>query len=102
VSPAALKAMLDAGEQVVLLGISDREDLAAAGRIEGTTQIPLEDLMARHTAVPKEAKVVIVDLAGQQTPIAGRYLVKQGYRRVSRLEGGIKAWIAAGFPVESR
>lgn len=100
VSPAELKAMLDAGEKLVLLGISDKEDVAKAGRIRRTTHIPLVDLMARHGDIAKDAKIVIVDLAGNQTQIAGRYLAKQGYAKVSRLDGGVKAWVAAGYPVE--
>ena len=100
VSPEGLKAMLESGEKPVLLVISDKEDIAQSGRIAGTTHIPLVDLMARHAEITREAKVVIVDIAGKQSLIAGRYLVKQGYAKVSRLDGGIKAWAAAGYPVE--
>jgi len=100
VSPAGLSGMLDAGEKLVVLGISDKEDIAKAGQIRGTTHIPLVDLMARHAEVAKDARIVIVDLAGNQTQIAGRYLVKQGYAKVSRLDGGVKGWAAAGYPVE--
>jgi len=100
ITAAELKQMLDGGGKPVLVGVADREDTAEAGSIPGTTRIPLEDLMARHVEISKDATIVVYDLAGQQTDIAARYLVKQGRTKVSQLAGGVKAWAAAGYPVE--
>jgi rhodanese-related sulfurtransferase len=50
--------------------------------------------------VPKDRKIVVVDLHGKQTQIAGRFLAWKGYREVVRLDGGfVGGWIKAGFPV---
>ena len=41
-----------------------------------------------------------MDMHGAQIPIAGRYLVKQGYLKdLLGLAGGMKAWVDAGLPV---
>lgn len=94
-----LNAMIDGGKKVAILDVRDRKD-AASGRIAGSLNIVLEDIMARYSEVPKGRKVVIVDHAGKQTLITGRYLVKQGYTDVVRLDRGIKfGWVEAGYPL---
>jgi rhodanese-related sulfurtransferase len=98
VPPAELKALLD-GKKALVVDIRDTED-RKGGSLKGELFIPLEKLMADHGKIPKETPIVIVDLRGAQTPIAGRYLVKQGFPKVSRLDGGFEAWVAAGLPVE--
>ena len=100
VDGAALKAMIDAAEDIVILDVRDSKDLGA-GRIAGAINITLEDMMARYKEIPTGKKVVIVDLHGKQTQITGRYLLKQGYTSVVQLDKGMKAgWIEAGYPVE--
>lgn len=98
VAPAELKALLDR-KQALVLDIRDNEDLKA-GRIKGGLFIPLEKLMAQYERIPKDIPIVITDLHGAQGPIAGRYLVKQQFSKVSRLEGGFSAWAEAGLPTE--
>lgn len=98
VTPGQLKEQLDAGKALVV-DIRDVEN-RGVGRIRGEQNIPLESLMADHARLPKGTPLVVVDLHGTQGPIAGRYLVKQGFTKVSRLDGGITAWVAAGLPVE--
>ena len=98
ITPAELKAQLDAGRAQVI-DIRDVED-HGGGNIRGEINIPLEKLMAEHAKIPKGVPLVVLDLHGTQGPIAGRYLVKQGYAKVSRLDGGFSAWVGAGLPVE--
>ena len=98
VTPAQLKEQLDAGKALVV-DVRDVEN-RTGGHIKGEVNIPLENLMADHARVPKGTPLVIVDFHGTQGPIAGRYLVKQGYAKVSCLEGGFAAWLAAGLPVQ--
>lgn len=101
ISASDLKARLDKGEAVTLVDLRDSED-RDVGTIKGALWIPLEDLMALHEKIPTSNPVVLLCLRGKQGPIAGQYLVKQGYSRVLVLENGIKdGWLAAGYPVEN-
>lgn len=97
VSPGEAKALLD-GKKAVLVDIRDNED-RKGGSVEGEIFIPLENLMADHGKIPQGSPVIVMDLRGAQTPIAGRYLVKQGIAKVSRVDGGFEAWVAGGLPV---
>jgi rhodanese-related sulfurtransferase len=101
VSAAEVKEMIDGGRNFVILDVRDKKDIKGTGAIRNSLNIVLEDLMARFKEIPVGKKVVIVDHAGKQTLITGRYLFKQGYTDIVRMEGGMKGgWIKAGYPVE--
>jgi len=74
--------------------------LYEAGWIKGSQKIPLGELSQRYGEIPQEKEVVLVDHAGQQVLVAGRFLKSKGYGQVSRLQGGLRAWTNAKLPVE--
>jgi rhodanese-related sulfurtransferase len=101
VSAAEVKQMIDGGKNFVLLDMRDAKDIKSMGSISGALNIVLEDLMVRYNEIPKGKKIVIVDHAGKQIQITGRYLLKQGYTDIAGMEGGMKGgWVAAGYPVK--
>ena len=100
-SAAEVKKMVDGGGDFILLDMRDGKDIKRMGSIKGSLNIVLEDLMVRYNEIPKGKKVVIIDHAGKQVQITGRYLLKQGYTDMAGMEGGMKGgWVAAGYPVE--
>jgi rhodanese-related sulfurtransferase len=99
VSAAELKGLLDAKAKVFVVDIRDEDD-CRSGMIPGARNVDLELLDARLAEVPRDRKVVLVDMQGKQTQIAGRFLASKGYRDVVRLDGGlVGGWIKAGYPV---
>jgi len=54
--------------------------------------IPLDDLEEKYTALPKDKKIVIVDVMGKQENIAGRFLTMKGYTNLAEMSGGGRAW----------
>lgn len=99
ISAADLKALSESDDKVVIVDLRDSGD-RGSGWIMGSYHLVLVDLMARAGEIPQGKKVVVVDHAGKQTLIASRYLVKRNYTDVTRLEGGMKSWIEAGYPVQ--
>jgi len=70
------------------------------GDIPGTdTSIPYNDVDAIDTYLrgDKCADVLLVCLSGGMSKTAGDELVKRGYLRVRDLNGGMRAWEAAGY-----
>lgn len=95
-----LKAKLDAKADLLVLDIRDEDDVRS-GRIAGSRNLDLEVLDARLSEVPKGKQIVVVDVHGKQTQVAGRFLAWKGYPDVVRLDGGfVGGWIRAGLPVE--
>lgn len=100
ISAADLKGMIDKKQDMFILDIRDEDDLDA-GTIKGAKHIDMEVLDASLSRVPKGKKIVIVDLHGKQTNMAGRFLASKGYSELVRLDGGfVSGWLKAGYPVE--
>lgn len=98
ISAADLKQMIDKKENIFILDIRDEDDLKA-GTIKGARAIDIEVLDASLSKVPKGKKIVIMDLHGKQTNMAGRFLASKGYTDLVRLDGGfVSGWIKAGYP----
>lgn len=57
--PEALKQRLDAGEDVFLLDVRRPEELEEIGTIEGYHHIPIDELEARMSEVPKDRPLVV-------------------------------------------
>jgi rhodanese-related sulfurtransferase len=74
----------------------------ARGHVPGARWLSRSWLELRiDTFVPElSAPVVVTDSDGRSAALAALTLVELGYRDVGRLDGGMRAWRAAGLPVE--
>lgn len=90
-SPMQLKQRLDASEELLLLDVRSPEEHAEI-RIPGATLLPLGQLRARVTQLPKETLIIPfckISLRGYE---AVRILHAAGFDKVAYLEGGILGW----------
>jgi rhodanese-related sulfurtransferase len=56
-----------------------------------------------ETVIPdKDADIVLYCGGGYRSALAAESLQKMGYRRVVSMDGGIRAWREAGYPLERR
>ena len=95
--PAAAAERLAAGEAVAL---DVRElDEWTAGRIAGSVHIPVGELVVRQDEIPDDAPILAVCRTGSRSAWATEMLARAGYE-VANLAGGLKAWDAAGLPLE--
>jgi rhodanese-related sulfurtransferase len=54
-----------------------------------------------ETVIPdKDADIVLYCGGGYRSALAAESLEKMGYRRVISMDGGIRAWREAGYPLE--
>lgn len=81
-------------DEVVILDIRGEESKQIGEIKHGLVMnIPLDDLEEKYNALSTNEMVVIVDLAGKQVDICGRFLVHKGYTKLAGIEGGAQAWI---------
>lgn len=74
-----------------LLDVREPWELAIC-RIEGSLDIPLDELPVRVAEVPYDMPVVVVCHHGQRSAQATAWLRRQGRRRAVNMRGGIDAW----------
>jgi glyoxylase-like metal-dependent hydrolase (beta-lactamase superfamily II)/rhodanese-related sulfurtransferase len=67
-------------------------------RIEGSLNLPLDELDARVDELPEQPEVVVVCRTGVRATIAAEALGRAG-RRARVLEGGVHAWRRARLPL---
>ena len=96
VSPAEAAEQLAAGA----LALDVREDWEwQGGRIAGALHIPLAELGSRLDELPRERPLVAVCRSGQRSAAVTDALVAAGLAAVN-LDGGLRAWAAAGLPLD--
>lgn len=64
-----------------------------------TTLIPLDELPARLSELPKDQEIVVVCRSGNRSQQGRDILLQAGYNATS-MTGGLKEWYARGYPVE--
>ncbi|MCK5707275.1 MAG: rhodanese-like domain-containing protein [Candidatus Aureabacteria bacterium] len=96
ISTDGLKADLDSGKEIFILDIQD-EKTFAKHHLEKAVNIPFYQLHERTGEVPQDADIILIDKAAKQTPLAGKYLKKNGYQKVKFLDGGVLGWLKAGL-----
>lgn len=100
IKAADLKGMIDRKENIYLLDLRDEDD-RKAGWIKGSKHIDMEILDESYADLPKDRKLVLIDLLGKQSYMAARFLTFKGYKDISMLEGGfVGGWLKAGYQDE--
>jgi len=90
-------------EDAVVLDIRDNNAFSQ-GHIIGAQHIPPSKITDHFNQLDKykTQPLIIVCEYGQQAPVIGATLRKQGFERVYSLQGGLNAWRQAGLPLEKR
>jgi rhodanese-related sulfurtransferase len=99
---ADVKARLERGETFAFLDV--REDEEYARDHAASAQHMGRGILERdiESAIPdKDAEIVLYCGGGFRSALAAESLQKMGYRNVISMDGGIRAWREAGYPMET-
>ncbi len=96
-----VKRRLDAGEKLVLVDVREESEFAAdhiAGAMHLSKGIIERDIEVR---VPEHDQEIILYCGGGfRSALAASNLGKMGYTNVISMDGGMRAWREANYPVE--
>ncbi len=94
-------AMKEAGAQHVLIDTREESEWNA-GHIPGSIHLGkgIIERDIEKTVPDKAATLVLYCGGGFRSALAGDNLQKMGYTSVISMDGGWKAWVGAGLPVE--
>jgi rhodanese-related sulfurtransferase len=65
-----------------------------------TTLIPLDQLPARLSEIPRDREIVVVCRSGNRSRQGRDILLNAGFQQVTSMQGGLNEWRASGYPVE--
>lgn len=69
--------------------------------VPGAVLIPLDELPQRLDEVPRNRPVMVICRSGNRSAVGRDILKEAGFAQVTSIAGGIRAWMAAGYPVTS-
>lgn len=93
---------------VILVDLREPGELVESGRIAGSLNVPRGMLEFRADPTSPyhledfdpERRIILHCATGGRSALAAAALLDMGYTNVAHLEGGLKAWVAAGRPIE--
>ena len=103
IAPEALAELLRSVEPPFLIDVRDPWEWGVSNLAEqGARLIPVEEIEARISEIPRGVPVVVYCRSGKRGLVAASLLKNEGYRRVFNLSGGILRWaesVDPGMPV---
>ena len=102
ISVDELHDLLDRGELPVILDVRSPLLQGQDGRIPGAIQIDAQTFSETTPELSAAGEVIVYCACPNEASAAAlaKRLIQQGYSRVRPLQGGIDAWIAAGYAIE--
>jgi rhodanese-related sulfurtransferase len=99
ITPAELNDRIRAAKPFIL-DIREEREIADAGHIAGSVNIPIRTLMRNLDRLPAEDQpIVVVCSSGHRSAVGMEALQLLGYADVKSVAGGFTAWQAAKLPV---
>ena len=86
-------------EQVILLDVRTKEENSFS-ELEGSINIPLDELRARISEIPQNKQIYIYCAVGLRGYVAQKILMARGYD-VKNLSGGLKTYLTATSPIKN-
>jgi rhodanese-related sulfurtransferase len=108
-TPSQVQGLIDAGEDPLLwdsrkVAHRRRDPVTAKGALVMTLeQIPVtlrDKASHRRFQDLRDAQIVVFDNASDRATLVAKMLQDFGMRNVALMQGGLKAWRAAGLPTE--
>jgi rhodanese-related sulfurtransferase len=68
--------------------------------VPNATLVPLDQLESRLSEVPQGKEILVICRSGNRSKTGREILLENGFDQVTSVQGGVKEWQAAGYPVE--
>jgi rhodanese-related sulfurtransferase len=95
VEPERAAELIEAGEAIDVR----RSEEWDAGRIAGARQVEINRLAGEAESIPNDRPIVFYCRSGSRSALAAAAFRQAGWDAYN-LEGGLEAWVAAGFELD--
>jgi molybdopterin/thiamine biosynthesis adenylyltransferase/rhodanese-related sulfurtransferase len=91
ITPSQLEVQLKSGTPLCLVDVREPHELEIS-RLDGTRNIPLEQLAVRSSELNPQEEIVLICKAGVRSTRALHILLGEGFSKLHNLKGGLNAW----------
>jgi len=105
ISPEEANARVLAGEPIVFVDARNSKAWESSDRkIPGALRVPAGDVESHLEEIDSGSTVIAYcTCPSEQSSLeVAKSLMEKGYSRVFALRGGFDAWVAAGYPIETK
>ena len=99
ITPGEAQQLIDNRKDLLLVDVRGADELSE-GYIEGSTLIPLWDILKGNQRPPKDKPILLICAVGGRSLALGKLMSKNGWPEIYNLKGGISAWKEAKLPVK--
>lgn len=93
-----LRDRIDQCKELLVLDTRGQDEWDS-GHIKGALHLYVGHLESRLSEVPKGKLIAVICRVGHRSGLGASILLRAGYPEVYNVLGGMKAWVATGFPV---
>lgn len=97
VTVADARALIEDKPEMVILDVRTPSEFDD-GHIEGALNIPVDDLEGRLDELSEDEELLVYCRTGNRSTRAVGVLEDAGFTKIFHMDGGITAWMAAGYP----
>jgi len=98
ISVSDAQTMIESSPNLLIVDVRTPQEYAQ-GHLNGAINIPLSDLPLRIVSLDPNRPILVYCRTGHRSAQASAILVRAGFTRVYNLQGGITAWVNAGYPI---
>ena len=87
-----LKNMLDNNKNFILLDVRTEMEVITSSISSNAIHIPMNDIPNRFNELNKDKEIIIHCKSGKRSAKVCEFLMKNNYKNIKNLRGGILAW----------
>jgi rhodanese-related sulfurtransferase len=99
VTPTEAKNLIESRQDLLLIDVRGQDELYE-GYIEGSTLIPLWDIIKGTQRPPQNKPILLICAVGGRSLALGQLMSKNGWNEIYNLKGGISAWKKEKLPLK--
>ena len=93
ITPHELKEKIDSGEDIALIDVRNRMELAKRGPLPGATHIPIDLLRRELERLDPDKETILYCAQGLRSYLGNRILALKGFKKARTLAGGLNNWM---------
>jgi rhodanese-related sulfurtransferase len=97
ISVSEASAMIQSSPNLLVVDVRTTEEFAQ-GHLQGAINIPLSNLPTQISSLGRNRPVLVYCQTGHRSAQAATLLTNAGFTQVYDMNGGLNAWINAGYP----